>query len=125
MKKSIYFLFLFIGIIIITYFSRYVQIDICNDKGLVWDYEQNRCRNDCLKWGHEYGCIQLTHEEITILSKCRIKNKCISNQQFKTICLRNNKTYNLKTNICNFNFDKSQCKDNHPDLAYPLICNEI
>lgn len=29
--------------------------DICLDDGNVWDYEENRCRKDCLTWNDKYG----------------------------------------------------------------------
>lgn len=33
--------------------------DSCLDSGLVWDGEQKRCRNDCLTWRLDTGCVPL------------------------------------------------------------------
>jgi len=35
----------------------------------VWDYEQNICRHDCLKWTEEEGCIPLPK----IVTECMSK----------------------------------------------------
>ena len=34
-----------------------LAIEACLDDGKVWDYAENRCRNDCLKWNENHGCI--------------------------------------------------------------------
>ena len=72
--------------------------------------------------GKKYGCIKLSPDEINHFSKCDVKSKCITNQKFKIICLRNNKAYNLKENICDFNFETSKCKNKLQDWEYPSIC---
>ena len=44
----------------VFYIRRCSQIDTCLDMGQgVWDYDQNICRSDCLKWTKETGCIPL------------------------------------------------------------------
>ena len=32
------------------------KIDRCLDKGLVWDNNEQKCRNDCWHWSKETGC---------------------------------------------------------------------
>ena len=36
----------------------------CLDEGNVWDYNENRCREDCLAWNEINGCIKLTDEQM-------------------------------------------------------------
>lgn len=53
-----------VWIIFVVFFVGYVkrcaEIDTCLDMGQgVWDYDQNRCRSDCLKWTKETGCVPL------------------------------------------------------------------
>lgn len=44
----------------VFYIRRCSQIDTCLDMGQgVWDYDQNICRSDCLKWTKEKGCVPL------------------------------------------------------------------
>ena len=35
------------------------QLDSCLDNGLIWDYDQHICRNDCLSWNKVQKCIPL------------------------------------------------------------------
>lgn len=35
------------------------QLDICIDRGYVWDYEQHICRKDCQTWNAIQKCVPL------------------------------------------------------------------
>lgn len=99
------------------------QIKLCPSKGGVWDYDKKTCRTDCFKWGEDFGCIKLTDEEIDIIQNCKTAN-CITQDMVKTICLRNQKAYNLKTQNCKFNFVKEGCNVLDGQWLYPEMCNE-
>ena len=49
--------------IFVALFSLFIISDYqgrCLSDGNVWDYSRNECREDCLVWGAEFGCIQLS-----------------------------------------------------------------
>ena len=63
-KKTIRWI-LIIGLIvyIARCTNRFLAIDSCLDFGNVWDYEQNICREDCLRWTKEEGCVSLCKDD--------------------------------------------------------------
>mgnify|MGYP004478226825 FL=1 len=44
--------------------------DMCFDDGNVWDYDEDRCRDDCLLWNDKYGCVQMTPEHRKFIDEC-------------------------------------------------------
>lgn len=63
-----YLLLLFLGLY--TYFNyadteikQAFKIDSCLDNGLVWDYGEKTCRDDCLSYNEVDGCIPLEEVE--------------------------------------------------------------
>ena len=63
----------------------WLSIDTCVDNGQVWDYQNNICRDDCLIWKKEFGCIKLTPEQTKLLKQCKNLSNCPNNQTFKEI----------------------------------------
>lgn len=62
LRKKAYILFL---LCFFTYIAMYNfvpeimiqhKIDRCIDRGLVWDGNEQKCRNDCWRWSKETGC---------------------------------------------------------------------
>ncbi len=100
-------------------------IEACLDDGKVWDYAENRCRNDCLKWGKEYGCIKLTPKQITLFENCRHNlPNCISVADYKEICLNNQKAWNIDEEDCYFEFSEKDCAELSGSWQYPDICSD-
>lgn len=98
--------------------------DSCLDSGNVWDYQENRCRNDCLAWNETNGCIKLTTEQIGLFEQCRHKQQgCIAKEIFDEICLNNNLSLNKVTGECDMEFTVSKCNKLGKDWIYPSICH--
>lgn len=115
-------LFGFIMINIID--PHWLSIDSCLDDGKVWDYEQNICRDDCLTWQEEFGCIKLTKKQIEIFGKCGNSNLCPSLKTYKDVCLNNQKAWNLKSQKCKYNFGFNECFKLNGEWLYPEICSD-
>ncbi len=70
----------------------------CIDNGGVWDYNQKRCRNDCLTWKRKFGCIPLESDNcfrkksIWNLEEKRCVNDCNAWKE-ETACLDKNKPF--------------------------------
>ena len=62
LRKKAYILFLLCFFTYITMYNFVPEIiiqhkiDSCIDKGLVWDGDEQKCRNDCWHWSKETGC---------------------------------------------------------------------
>ena len=54
----------------------WLSIDTCLDNGQIWDYQNNICRDDCLIWKKEFGCIKLTPEQTKLLKRCKNLSNC-------------------------------------------------
>ena len=100
------------------------QIEQCLENALIWDYDENRCRDDCLKWGEGFGCIKLTAEETATIKECRFKTDCITNDMIRTICLRNGKAYNEGNRNCRYDFKPELCYKLSGTWTYPELCDE-
>ena len=55
------FFLLLIGILVVCFICLFTDdVGYClSEAHGVWDYDQNICRHDCLKWTKEDGCIPL------------------------------------------------------------------
>ncbi len=95
----------------------------CMDSGNVWDYKENRCREDCLAWNEVNGCIRLTDEQIKLFKKCRHQPaSCVSEEVFEEICLNNNLPINKQTGECDAEFTLDKCYKLGENWVYPRIC---
>ncbi len=103
--------------------SGWFAIESCLDDSKVWDYAENRCRNDCMKWNKKYGCIKLTPEQMTLFENCRHNlPNCISAAGYKEICLNNQKAWNIDEKECYFEFSEKECSKLSGQWQYPDIC---
>lgn len=100
------------------------RINACMQNAMVWDYDEHRCREDCLKWGEGFGCIKLTAEETEQIKHCRYDLNCITNDMVCTICLRNGKAYNEDTHNCRYTFKPEMCYKLSGTWVYPAICKK-
>ncbi len=100
------------------------KINQCLNNAMVWDYDENRCRNDCLKWGENFGCIQLTTKEIEQIDNCRYKTDCITDEMVRTICLRNDKAYDEGSRNCKYDFKLELCGKLTGIWTYPSVCEK-
>lgn len=97
----------------------------CLDEGNVWDYNENRCREDCLAWNKINGCIKLTDDQIELFKKCRYKSAgCVAKEVFNEICLNNNLPLNKKTGECDTEFTLDKCHKLGEDWIYPKRCEK-
>ncbi len=99
----------------------WLDIDSCQDLGKVWDRDEKRCRDDCLVWKADFGCIKLTAEQSEKYKNCATSS-CFSSEDNKDICLQNNKAWNEKQQVCDFYFKQSDCFKKGEDWFYPPIC---
>ena len=103
----------------------FLQQDTCLDGGNVWDYDENRCREDCLNWNKVNGCIKLNAQQVRLFNKCRNQlSNCISKKILEEICRQNNLPFNKQTGECYAEFTKNNCYKLGENWIYPKICEE-
>lgn len=113
--------------IFVALFSLFIISDYqgrCLSDGNVWDYSRNECREDCLVWGAEFGCIQLSPLYIKKIKQCQKPTGCLDNNDYKTICLDNHKAWNNKIQKCHLLFNLADCFKLTGNWIYPDICNK-
>ena len=63
LKHYLFMLLALAAFLQMFFFNLYIKrahlLDSCLDHGLVWDYDQHLCRNDCLSWNDIQKCIPL------------------------------------------------------------------
>ncbi len=63
LKHYVFMFLVFLAFLHMFFFDLYIrrahQLDACKDRGLVWDYDQHICRDDCLSWNDIQKCIPL------------------------------------------------------------------
>ena len=81
-------------------------VDTCRDGGDVWDYDEDRCRDDCLLWNDKYGCVQMTPEYIQYMKDCyRDRKRCdeeLANRYYQELCDKYNAPIDPHTGYCTF-----------------------
>lgn len=101
----------------------FLRIDACLDDGLVWDYEQHICRNDCWKITDGFGCIKMTDEQVKLFEDCRYKGAdCIPDSVYDEICKNNDLPINKITGECDTEFSPKKCSEYTSDWHLPKIC---
>ena len=80
----------------------------CMDSGDVWDYDEDRCREDCLLWNDKYGCVQMTPEHVKVMKDCRRGRKpCdveLAKMYSEELCMKYSRRINPKTGHCTFEY---------------------
>ena len=59
---------LFVLLVVIYYFID--RPGHCYSDGFVWDYDEGRCRMDCLAWIKGRGCLVLTPDQVALEAAC-------------------------------------------------------
>ncbi len=118
-----FFILFFILFIIGFVFFWFDNAGFCTSNGGVWDGNEHRCRDDCLVWQKEFGCIQLTKEQSQKFEDCSNgHDNCPSEQDMINICLFNQKAWNKDEKECRFNFQPQDCYKLSGNWQYPEIC---
>ncbi len=86
----------------------FLREDTCRDGGGVWDYDEDRCREDCLLWNDRYGCVQMTPEHVKVMKDCRRGRKpCdveLAKMYSEELCMKYSRRINPKTGHCTFEY---------------------
>ena len=86
----------------------FLRDDTCRDGGDVWDYDEDRCRDDCLLWNDRYGCVQMTPEHVKVMKDCRRGRKpCdveLAKMYSEELCMKYSRRINPKTGHCTFEY---------------------
>ena len=86
----------------------FLREDTCRDGGGVWDYDEDRCREDCLLWNDKYGCVQMTPEHMQAIKDCRRDRKRCDVELIKwhseELCMKYSRRINPKTGHCTFEY---------------------
>ena len=124
--QAVWFLFI-VGITLIILFcvivfAVLVYEDLytgsCYDSGNVWDYKEDRCRDDCVTFDNDGNCVALTPEEVK-----KFYESSLTDEEWLEICKRNQKPYNAKTLECDDKWTPKDCFKLEGDWVYPDICN--
>lgn len=49
------------------------EVGDCAENGKVWDYNEKRCRDDCLTWNEVNGCVYMDEEYRRLFRACADK----------------------------------------------------
>lgn len=123
-KKSIKFFILGSVLCLLVWKGHiFLKQDSCIDNGNVWDYQEKRCRKDCLAWNKINGCIKMTKEQIKLFDKCRYQpTDCVPKTVFNEICLNNKLSLNKETGECDMEFTIDKCHKLGEQWIYPDSC---
>ena len=81
----------------------------CAENGKVWDYNEKRCRDDCLTWNEVNGCIYMDEEYRRLFRACADKTADCDREKLdlldKELCKKYNAPLNLKYGYCDFGFE--------------------
>lgn len=121
--KVLFLIFVLVGVFVL-----YLTFDYrgsCVSDGKVWDGDEQRCRDDCLMWDREWGCIKLNYEQIDNVRECRKSGNCDDKKLLKQICFYNNKAWQVDKKACDFEFKIEECYKLDGNWEYPLTCKKI
>lgn len=124
--SHIFWFFIYIGAAIYIAIFLYFILDVkgsCASDGDVWDSDENRCRDDCLTWHQNYGCIKLTPEQMQLFDKSHANlDYYVPEDVYRDICFNNHKAWNLDEQYCEYNFKFEDCQKLNGNWEYPEFC---
>lgn len=102
------------------------EVGDCAENGKVWDYNEKRCRDDCLTWNEVNGCIYMDEEYRRLFRACADKTADCDREKLdlldKELCKKYNAPLNLKYGYCDFGFEVKDCFKLEGEWEYPEIC---
>lgn len=123
---SIWFSLMPFGLIFIMFFV-FDDIGDCASSGKVWDYDKDYCRDDCLLWNKNIGCVELSQEMLNQLSKCGEDNECYGrtlDDFTEGLCKKYKLPYDKERNQCFWDFKPELCHKLPGNWLYPKICDK-
>ena len=95
----------------------------CAEDGKVWDYNEKRCRDDCLAWNEVNGCIYMDEEYRKLFMACADKTADCDREKLdlfdKELCKKYNAPLNLDYGYCDFRFEAKDCFKLKGNWKYP------
>ena len=102
------------------------EVGDCAENGKVWDYNEKRCRDDCLTWNEVNGCVYMDEEYRRLFRACADKTADCDREKLdlldKELCKKYNAPLNLKYGYCDFGFEVKDCFKLEGEWEYPEIC---
>lgn len=100
----------------------------CGSSGDVWDYNEKRCRKDCLTWNKLHGCIYMNEEYQRLFMACAEKTAECNEKRLHELhveaCKKYNGALNLEYGYCDFEFTPDQCFRLEGKWQYPNVCDK-
>lgn len=100
----------------------------CSSSGDVWDYNEKRCRKDCLTWNKLHGCIYMNEEYQRLFMACAEKTAECNEKRLDELhieaCQKYNGALNLEYGYCDFEFTPDQCFKLEGKWQYPDVCDK-
>ena len=129
-KKAQKFIKLLIWLILLSWLTfhldHFLKIDSCLDSGNVWDYNENRCRSDCLAIIKSKGCIYMDKKFRQMFSACADRLPSCDRQKFETmrriLCKQYQGAWEIDGKYCDFEFTVDKCGKLKGNWQYPEIC---
>lgn len=112
-------------VLIFIMFFVFDDIGDCASSGKVWDYNQDYCRDDCLLWIKDLGCVELSQEMLNQLNKCGEHNECynrILDSITEELCEKYKMPYDKERKQCFWDFKPELCHKLSGKWQYPEIC---
>ena len=104
-----------------------MEVDSCLDFGNVWDYDEKRCRSDCLAWIKGKGCIEMNEEFQKLFTACNEKTPQCDEKRLKELlfaaCQKYQGAWSLAENLCYFDFESEECGKEPGKWIYPSVCD--
>ena len=112
--------------LIVFFYITFDSAGNCAEDGKVWDYNEKRCRDDCLAWNEVNGCIYMDEEYRKLFMACADKTADCDREKLdlldKELCKKYNAPLNLDYGYCDFRFEAKDCFKLKGNWEYPEIC---
>lgn len=105
----------------------FLRVDTCIDGGLVWDYDERRCRDDCLTFVKGKGCIYMHQAFREVFEGCPYSSEECEKRMDKELfimCEKYQGAWNLDDKTCDFHFSLNDCGKLDGNWQYPVACNQ-
>ena len=122
----------------------FLRVDTCIDGGLVWDYDEHRCRDDCLTFVKGKGCIHRCRDDCLTFVKgkgciymhqayrevfegCPYSSEECEKRMDKELfimCEKYQGAWNLDDKTCDFHFSLEECGKLEGNWQYPSACKQ-
>ncbi len=114
-KSILTLFFILIGVLVAIFcYLWFDDVGNCASDGDIWDYNEERCRSDCLAFSKRKGCVYMDKEFQQLFENCAKKSAQCDEKRYAELsfelCKKYQGAWHKKNKTCWFDYATEYCQ---------------